>query len=1508
MPDIPDDIRLASDVTRFPNPAALTDSTGKVVGHITELFDHQEEGARRILLSWRDRDGAILSDEAGLGKSLTALAAIKTFGGKRNLIVVPTSGKKGLTEQWSGETAAELYNIKLLGVEDLSDGEGTYILAYNDLLVPDIDPETGKQRTVKVGKKTVKVTRLRPGLEAHFDTIVFDESHNMNGQGQRALAAKEVQQHAGKVLYMSATPFQSISDMHYLTRLGLFGDGPEEFARWAEKAGAQVKGNVVKNPPSHLPMVAICATLHVDGATIKRSISLEGQKNQFGMMERADLPEDSQRAFSLADELIHEASQVLPEGWLKAMYTGWAKQYWEIQKVPQAIEIAEKALAEGKQVAFFSEYKAANHEHLRAVVRQIYKRAERAGDTDPALAAMISLVGDTCQRIIDEMPSAGSAVHKLVDHFGGPTQVAEIHGDTKKKAPAEQRRYQDGKVRVVVATMAKGGTGISLHDTTGERPRVQINLSVPWSGRQYNQVAGRSYRLGSKSDAEQHWLVGDGDTERRLASVVAKRLRDMGALTAGDPEYTATSTQLLNFDFSTTGSDDDDAGDSVKAMEDALDAAESDDDAAGVEIEDQEARDYFMEFATARKAGRDVLQERYDAAQERKRKQDALESRRASEQLQQHLGWEVTHRPEQNAFEVRVGSVSISHNRAVYKAGGKANWYQRVFMIPAAGMRELAKKLGADGIKVDMNEVAKRDREETARQAQREAEAQQAAAEQGRSVTGQAPIQNPHRQAQLALGTKGIRAVEMEGGLFLTGNTYPYKDAIKRIVTGRGFQRHPTYGPGWRVREDQLDSVMGRIVGGDWKERLKLSIPFGQFGDLVKAGVHLAAWIGYNVLEKAEQLALFGDPMPGQTQHTAAAPKRPPGSGWQPIPGGKKGGFRRRKGTSWEYWYPDTARVQPHPHAHDEEAVRRARRAEEEERERAEEQRKKTDPNAWRDDMRAYETLSGDGYLRELMHRAQRNEWGSQNSLRVDQAVYGIQWSRETGRITGEAENAIKRMTGPQMSELVSKVMGEMRVPGDVPGILNRMFGEAEKPEKAEEVKPTGPRSPEGTIHLQAIGEYPAIRARNLRVGDVTVWNYGSKETISSFGKETDNFITVNIVDRNGKTWERRLKKDRLVGVEIGKEGTPEQPKPAPVEPVPTLAAPASVQPPKPIISQEEGGIPFTATKNDLPYQLAVAAHAGISHTPERRGEADQESYVEHMRAAWQSYGGKAKTPEAKKLVQEELEKYRRGYLSHLMAYLDARSRVVSPLVTGASKFPTRQNEKRNATTERRLNELLAWDKKALGAIDKKLKGLRVEQAGGPAAVMRREVEQLEKLQVAMRDANKIVRSKKLTDEEKARRIVAMGFQESTAVKIMTPPWPGAKPGFETWQFSNNLANIKRKKERIAELERREQAAQTQAEEGGPKEAKSGEGWSMEEDAQDNRLRLYFDGKPTATQRTALKREGWRWSPRNGAWQRQLTQGARLSADRILREHFGKAVRAAPFSMNLSGARNGSRP
>jgi hypothetical protein len=43
---------------------------------------------------------------------------------------------------------------------------------------------------------------------------------------------------------------------------------------------------------------------------------------------------------------------------------------------------------------------------------------------------------------------------------------------------------------------------------------------------------------------------------------------------------------------------------------------------------------------------------------------------------------------------------------------------------------------------------------------------------------------------------------------------------------------------------------------------------------------------------------------------------------------------------------------------------------------------------------------------------------------------------------------------------------------------------------------------------------------------------------------------------------------------------------------------------------------------------------------------------------------------------------------------------------------------------------------------------------------------------------------------------------------------------------------------------------------------------------EENRLQLSFEGKPEEAIRTILKKNGYKWSPRNSVWQRQLTPNA----------------------------------
>ena len=59
------------------------------------------------------------------------------------------------------------------------------------------------------------------------------------------------------------------------------------------------------------------------------------------------------------------------------------------------------------------------------------------------------------------------------------------------------------------------------------------------------------------------------------------------------------------------------------------------------------------------------------------------------------------------------------------------------------------------------------------------------------------------------------------------------------------------------------------------------------------------------------------------------------------------------------------------------------------------------------------------------------------------------------------------------------------------------------------------------------------------------------------------------------------------------------------------------------------------------------------------------------------------------------------------------------------------------------------------------------------------------------------------------------------------------------------------------------------------------EGGTVEINREGNRLQIYFEGKPDATVRDELKSNGFRWSPKAEAWQRQLNDTTIRVTDRI---------------------------
>jgi len=123
--------------------------------------------------------------------------------------------------------------------------------------------------------------------------------------------------------------------------------------------------------------------------------------------------------------------------------------------------------------------------------------------------------------------------------------------------------------------------------------------------------------------------------------------------------------------------------------------------------------------------------------------------------------------------------------------------------------------------------------------------------------------------------------------------------------------------------------------------------------------------------------------------------------------------------------------------------------------------------------------------------------------------------------------------------------------------------------------------------------------------------------------------------------------------------------------------------------------------------------------------------------------------------------------------------------------------------------------------------------------------------------------------EEEAKRITA-NFEETR----QRCPWvTKIAPDYELTSLRDR---IKRTQERLDELNRREAAK-----EAGADDSTQFDGGEIVRNLELDRLQIIFDDKPDEETRAKLKDNGFRWSPKNNAWQRQLTDNAERALKRL---------------------------
>lgn len=475
-----------------------------------KLKDHQIEGVNLALAALEKQGAFLIADGTGAGKTSQALAIAeiaKRNGAKR--ILVLTENERIVDDAWLGDDK-KVFGGKI-GVKKWSPsetGSGIFATTYSQLNVKRPVPADG------------------------WDLVIFDESHNLKNwrTADKAEAGITLANNTKQVVFMSATPIDHPQDYRYMgAKLGLarvtkdhngrvIDDGFYGFmdelgyreTSWEDKRTKQrVYKFVYKTGVSADDVVGrldkIGRRLTEQGLMVKREVPMDGLE-----VNVVEVPV-TQADQAVLEKIAAEFGGENASGPALAAMIMHQRRHLENMKAKEAIEIAKRELAEGRQVAIFVNFK-----EEAALVRD--KR--------------------TAPRVVAESESVIKQIRDKLAGVIGRDKIAEVHGGLRDEsapdARAEIGAYQSGVKRVIIATTAAADTGVSLHDETGKAPRTQIVVTLPWSAKGMVQVAGRSHRLTSKSKTRLYVLSTDTVIDNRLTSILAAKMKNLSALVKGD--------------------------------------------------------------------------------------------------------------------------------------------------------------------------------------------------------------------------------------------------------------------------------------------------------------------------------------------------------------------------------------------------------------------------------------------------------------------------------------------------------------------------------------------------------------------------------------------------------------------------------------------------------------------------------------------------------------------------------------------------------------------------------------------------------------------------------------------------------------------------------------------------------------------------------------------------------------------------------------------------------------
>lgn len=520
---------------------------GQKAGMLAEVVAEQLTDAALIRNAHARGDGMfMLASDPGTGKTFVMAAAIQSIISK-----LKASGKKNPKIIFVTQSQTHIDQVK----EDIADfgiGDEIDFITYASL---DKSDSTNPPRD--------------------SDMLVLDEAHNVRysreGQSPRSAHAEKWMKKSGFVLMASATPYEDLSQMEFLAPTGIFKEfdvpnlyeGKQGFYGFAAVFGGRVVLNTqgkpsgvnweITGPAALAAQSAAREYLRKRGLFSQRAARLGEGMASFdyslveGEAEWVDL-------YNKMAKVVKEAKN-LDSNAIRYVFN-MQKRVLEAAKIKAAIEMAEKELNNSRKVAIFVETKSERDYDLLEEIAKAEAFEETGVDQSSDARKAAGVLFDGAIKFFRALVNEGvttirfpSAQERFKKAFGD--NVAFYTSDESGVTGQDSLgRWESGDVKVLVATIARGGTGLSLHDQKGNDPRTQIVVTLPWRGTEVEQTSKRIARYGMKTPARINWLfTSQIEFERKLSVRVGARMANMGAIVKGVSTDISQRVQSALTDF-----------------------------------------------------------------------------------------------------------------------------------------------------------------------------------------------------------------------------------------------------------------------------------------------------------------------------------------------------------------------------------------------------------------------------------------------------------------------------------------------------------------------------------------------------------------------------------------------------------------------------------------------------------------------------------------------------------------------------------------------------------------------------------------------------------------------------------------------------------------------------------------------------------------------------------------------------------------------------------------------